>query len=183
MLLYLMRHGIAQDRYDPDAPSDPERPLTARGIERTESAVAGLLALDVEPDVVLTSPYVRARETAEIAARVLRCDRASIIETEALLPICDPSRLFLDLRRIDPSQALCVGHAPSIDELCAFALGGGTAPLTELKKAGVAAIQIDAPAPAPAGRLLWLLEPGMLRELGRVAQDKRPRRRKRGKRP
>ena len=66
MRLYLMRHGIAIDREDPDCPSDPERYLTPKGIQRTRAAARGLRALRVKPTALLTSPFVRAVQTGEV---------------------------------------------------------------------------------------------------------------------
>ena len=71
MILYLVRHGIAVDPNDPKSPSEPERPLTAKGVQKTRAAALGLQALGVKPDVLITSPYVRAAQTAEIFAEAL----------------------------------------------------------------------------------------------------------------
>ncbi len=74
MLLYLMRHGIAIDREDPDCPPEEERYLTSKGIARTRSAAKGLSAMNVKPTQLLTSPYVRAVQTGEIVCEVLDLD-------------------------------------------------------------------------------------------------------------
>ena len=71
MLVYLMRHGIAQDRDDPESPPDPDRQLTRKGAERTAEVARGLRALGVKPGAVLTSPYLRAAQTAAIAETAL----------------------------------------------------------------------------------------------------------------
>ena len=71
MLLYLVRHGIAMDREDPNCPPDTERPLTPRGMKRTHAAALGLLAMKVKPDAVLTSPWLRSVQTAEIFCEVI----------------------------------------------------------------------------------------------------------------
>ena len=71
MLLYLVRHGIAVDREDPNSPPDPERPLTPRGMKRTHAAALGLAAMKIEPDAVLTSPWLRAVQTAQLACAPL----------------------------------------------------------------------------------------------------------------
>ncbi|HEY3355514.1 MAG TPA: phosphohistidine phosphatase SixA [Polyangia bacterium] len=168
MLLYLMRHGIAQDREDPESPPDPDRQLTRKGAQRTRAAARGLRALGVDPGAILTSPYLRALATAEGVARELGFSEDAITQTEALLPDTAPARFFEELGRSGAGEVIAVGHAPSIDELCAYALGGGRAPFTELRKAGVACIQLEDPA-APQGRLVWLLEPRMLRGLGKGA--------------
>ncbi|MCA8962267.1 MAG: histidine phosphatase family protein, partial [Planctomycetes bacterium] len=60
MILYVMRHGIAFPREDPDCPPDFERPLTERGRERTHDAARGLVEMGVRPTAVLSSPLVRA---------------------------------------------------------------------------------------------------------------------------
>ena len=71
MILYIVRHGIAVDRTDPKSPPEPERPLTAKGVQKTRSAALGLKELGVKPDVLITSPYVRAAQTAEIFAEAV----------------------------------------------------------------------------------------------------------------
>jgi phosphohistidine phosphatase len=171
MLLYLMRHGIAQDREDPESPPDPDRQLTRQGVQRTRDAARGLRSLGVEPGAVLTSPYLRALATAQIVARELGFPEEDVVQTEALLPDTAPAVLFEELGRRGLGEVLVVGHAPGIDELCAHALGGGRAPFTELRKAGVACIELADPA-EPRGKLLWLLEPRMLRGLRRGAGKK-----------
>jgi phosphohistidine phosphatase len=178
MRLYLMRHGIAQDRDDPESPPDPDRQLTKKGVLRTRAAARGLCALGVEPGAILASPYLRALATAEAAAQMLGFNEDAIVQTEALLPDTSPALFFGELARLDAGEVLAVGHTPSIDELVAFALGGGRAPFTALRKAGVAGIEID-DLRAPKGRLLWLLEPRVLRALG---ADAKPRSHAGGKR-
>src|SRR5581483_8354066 len=83
MRLYLMRHGIAIDREDPDCPPDPERFLTPKGIQRTRAAARGLRALRVKPAALLTSPYVRAVQTGEIVCEVLGLDAKQLRTTDA----------------------------------------------------------------------------------------------------
>src|SRR5437867_11807016 len=71
MELYFFRHGIAVDRDDPAAPADEDRPLTDDGQRKTRSAAKGLERLELGLDRILTSPWLRAVETADIAAEVL----------------------------------------------------------------------------------------------------------------
>ena len=165
MLIYLMRHGIAQDRDDPDSPPDPDRQLTRKGADRTREVALGLRTLGVDPGAILTSPYLRAAQTAAIAAHALRFVGEWVEQTEALLPNGDPARLFAELLEVEADAVLLVGHAPNLDEVIAFALGGGREPVTRLKKAGVACVAVESLA-APRGRLVWLLEPRALRRLG-----------------
>jgi len=67
MRIIFLRHGIAIDREHPDCPDDPDRYLTADGISRTRKAIKGLKRLGIQPRHVLSSPWRRARETAELA--------------------------------------------------------------------------------------------------------------------
>ena len=134
MRLYLMRHGIAIDREDPDCPSDPERYLTPKGIQRTRAAARGLRALRVKPTALITSPFVRAVQTGEVACEVLGLDSKQLRTTDALRPEAKPARLAEELARLT-GEVICFGHAPQIDEFIAHALKA-TAPFTALKKSG-----------------------------------------------
>ena len=84
MILYIVRHGIAVDREDPKAPPEAERPLTAKGIQKTRSAALGLRSAGAKPDVLITSPYVRAAQTAEIFAEALGIAVEKIRATDTL---------------------------------------------------------------------------------------------------
>src|SRR5688572_10358211 len=112
MIVVLFRHGIAQDREDPASPPEAERRLTPKGIERTCEAARGLARLGVRPDAVLSSPYRRARETAEIALKKLGVERRDVVLTDALLPEAPPGDLLRVLERLDVGCVLCAGHAP-----------------------------------------------------------------------
>lgn len=164
MLLYLMRHGIAIDREDPKCPPDPERFLTKKGMEKTRAVAQGLRALGIQPEAMLSSPFVRAVQTAEITAAALGFARDKIRQTEALIFGRKPAELFRDLARVRAREVICFGHAPHLDEVIAFALGCRS-PVTSLKKAGVACLELKAVAP-PRGSLLWVHTPRSLRILG-----------------
>lgn len=163
MRLYLMRHGIAIDREDPDCPTDAERYLTPKGIQRTRAAARGLRALRVKPAALLTSPYVRAVQTGEIVCEVLGLDAKQLRTTDALKPEAKPARLAEELARFG-GEVICFGHAPHVDEFIAHAMKA-TAPFTALKKSGVACMDIDSLAPLRA-ILIWVLTSRVLRRLG-----------------
>ncbi len=178
MRLLLVRHGIAAERPEHDGP-DATRPLTAAGRKKTREAAAGLAALGLAPRVVLSSPLVRARETAALVAAAL--DVSDVRETEALEPGADPFLLLAELARLpgadpgggrddeeDADLVAAVGHLPHLDALIAHALAPGLPPVTSLKKAGAALLELPAVRPAGGGaRLCWLLEPRQLRSLAR----------------
>ncbi len=164
MLLYLFRHGEATDREDPECPPDAERPLTREGVEKTRLAARGLRRLGVKPDLIVSSPLLRAVQTAELAAAELSYAKEKIRRTRALEPEADPAEFLKELARWKQDEVLCAGHAPHLDEMIAHAVGV-RASFTALKKAGAACLEFGSSAPARAA-LLWLIPPKVLRELG-----------------
>jgi phosphohistidine phosphatase len=160
VLVYLMRHGTAVDRADPACPPDPARPLTSEGRRRTSAAAKGLAAFGVVPVQIWTSPYLRAKETADIVREMLRAPLPPI-ETEALLPGAAPERIQSELRQARLDSVLCVGHLPHLDRLIAFLLGAAR-DVSALKKAGVACLEWP---PRGHATLLWLATPRLLRKL------------------
>jgi phosphohistidine phosphatase len=164
MLLYIVRHGIAIDREDPKCPSDPERYLTPDGIKRTREVAKSIAAAIDAPRVFISSPYVRAVQTAEIFAEALEFSKAKIEKSELLLPGAEPGAFLRELsRRKAVESAMCFGHAPQLDELIAAALGTKK-DVTELKKAGAACVELPR-VHAGAGKLLWLITPRVARKL------------------
>ena len=163
MDLYIVRHGLAIDREDPKSPPEAERYLTEEGIEKTNQVAKGVAALGVSADLLVSSPYVRAMQTAEIFAAALEYPKQKIRQSEALLPGAEPSAFFRELAKDKQSSAVfCFGHAPHLDELIATALGLKQ-PITSLKKAGVALLELKRLSP-PSGKLIWLATPKLLRK-------------------
>jgi phosphohistidine phosphatase len=163
--LYLVRHGIAIDREDPNCPPDPERQLTPDGIKRTHAVARGLLVLGVKPDAMLTSPLLRAVETAEIFSKVMGFPAKKIIQTDALKGTSAPANLFRELAKIKAKEVLCFGHEPHLHMVIGHLLHT-TIRITELKKAGVARLDLERISP-PQGKLIALYPPKTLRLLGK----------------
>ncbi|MGH9738716.1 MAG: SixA phosphatase family protein [Candidatus Acidiferrales bacterium] len=163
MILYLVRHGIAVDSTDPKCPPDPQRPLTARGVQKAREAGLGLRELGAKPDAIFTSPYLRAAQTAEIFAEALGFAPEKIRCSEFLKPGDNPAETVREIARLRAKEVVCFGHAPHLDMLIAYLAGARTA-FTELKKAGAACFE----QASAQGRweLRWILTPRMLRELG-----------------
>jgi phosphohistidine phosphatase len=162
--LYLVRHAIAAERGD-DWPDDTKRPLTQKGIARMRQVIRGLRALDVEVDVVLTSPLVRARQTADLLVAGLRpAPDAALLAP--LAPGGTPTAVVKNMDTSGPAATfMLVGHEPGLGELGAW-LTGAREPLA-FKKGGVCRIDFpDGPA-AAQGRLVWLATPAMLRAVGK----------------
>jgi phosphohistidine phosphatase len=166
MQLYIVRHGIAVDREDPKCPPDPDRYLTEEGVEKTKQVAAGVAAMGVTADLIFTSPYVRAAQTAEIFAAALEYPKPKIRRTDLLLPGAEPSLLFRDLaKERQASSVFLFGHAPQLDDIIATALGSKRH-LTALKKAGVALVELKRVSP-PMAALVWLATPKLLRKAGK----------------
>jgi len=166
MQLYIVRHGIAIDREGPKAPPDPDRYLTEEGIERTRQVAKGIVALGATADLLMSSPYVRAMQTAEIFAAALEYPKQKIRRTDLLLPGSEASLFFRELAKDKHSSTIfCFGHAPQLDDLIAAALRSKHH-VTSLKKAGIALLELKRISP-PNGQLLWLATPKLLRKAGK----------------
>ncbi len=164
MILHLFRHGIAIDREDPACPSEHDRFLTPKGIAKTQAAAQGLRALGLKPNVILTSPLLRAVQTAEIACEAFGYPVKKLRQIDALKPDGKPSDLFDELSGLKAEEVLCVGHAPNLDEVIAFAIGSHTA-ATSLKKAGLGSVEIESFSP-PHGTIVGIYSARALRFLG-----------------
>jgi phosphohistidine phosphatase len=161
--LYLIRHAVAEERSDA-WPDDAKRPLTAGGISRFRKSVRGLAELGVNIDVVLTSPLVRARQTAELVAAGL-APKPPLIVVEALAPGGSLQALFADLdKQSRRTRIALVGHEPGIGELAAR-LAGLRHPLA-FKKGAVCRVDLDAISLSAPGSLKWFATPKMLRSIG-----------------
>ena len=165
MLLYLVRHGIAVDREDPNCPPDTERPLTPRGMKKSHAAALGIRAMKVKPDAVLTSPWLRAMQTAEIFSEVIGFSSKKIIRTDALKGTSTPAELLRELSKMKVKEVMCFGHEPHLHLVIGQILHT-SARITELKKAGVACLELERISP-PQGQLLALYPPSTLRLLGK----------------
>ena len=162
MELYIVRHGIAIDREDPNSPADPERYLTEEGLQKTKEVAKGIAALGVTADLLISSPYVRAMQTAEIFADAFDYPRQKIRQSDALLPGAEPSLFFRELAKDKQSAAVfCFGHAPHVDELIATGVAVKHQ-ITAMKKAGVALLELKRISP-PSGQLVWLVTPKLIR--------------------
>lgn len=161
--LYLIRHGLAAERGE-NYPDDTKRPLTTRGIQRLRQEGKALAALDVTFDVILTSPLVRARQTAEALAATFR-DPPPIVNTQALAPGGTHNGIIDELAKQSHRRKYIaiVGHEPGIGELAARLLGLRK-PL-EFKKGAVCRIDVSALPLAGPGELKWFLTPRILRKI------------------
>jgi phosphohistidine phosphatase len=161
--IYLVRHAIAADRGD-GWPDDSKRPLTAKGISRMREVARGLRALGVRVDVVVTSPLVRAKQTAEVLVDALKPSQPLALAA-GLAPGIAPPQAAEGLDSFRKARRLAlVGHEPGLGELAAWLIGA-SAPLP-FKKGGVCRIDVPILPPTRTGQLVWMATPKMLRALG-----------------
>lgn len=162
--LYLMRHGDAVPRSE-DATGDSKRPLTPDGKRKMKEIARGLVRLGATVDWIVSSPLVRAVETAEIVAGALE-PGARIDQCDALRPGGSPEALISFLAA-QPRRArvLAVGHEPSLSEFAARLTGGGRHMRLAFKKGGCCLIAFDEFPPGSPGTLHWWLTPRILRRI------------------
>src|SRR3954453_9835715 len=162
--LYFIRHGLAEERGQA-WPDDAKRPLTDEGMSRMRKAVRGLARMGVSIDVVLTSPLVRTKQTAEIVAAGLD-PRPSLVNLESLAPAGSYAAVLADLEKhARKNRIALVGHEPMIGEIAARVIGSRH-PI-EFKKGAVCRIDVEALPPAGPGELRWLMTPKILRLIKR----------------
>jgi phosphohistidine phosphatase len=163
--LYLIRHGLAAERGD-HYPDDTKRPLTSRGIQRLRQEGKALVALDVTFDVILTSPLVRTRQTAEALAASFK-EAPPIVNAAGLSPTGTQNSIMEELSKQSHrrKKIALVGHEPSIGELAARLLGLRKA--LEFKKGAIARIDVTSLPMAGPGQLRWFLTPRILRRIGK----------------
>jgi len=152
-------HGIAVERDDPGVTTDAERPLTLDGARKTRIAAEGLNRLDVGFDRILTSPWLRAKQTAAILAEVLGQENPE--ELPELAGDRTPSELLGALADHHGRRTLLVGHEPLLSSAVIQLLGGEWH--LDLKKSGACAIEVDALPPRKPAILLWHLTARQLR--------------------
>jgi len=158
MEIYILRHGIAEEAR-PGVP-DAERALTEAGREKLRRVLERARAAGVAPTLILTSPYRRAKETAQVAGQVLQCGK--IVASDALAPGSSPADIWeaICARRREDSLLLA-GHEPLLGTTVAFLLGA-PAIQVDLKKAGLVRIDEENFSGAPRGILKWMLAPRLV---------------------
>jgi len=157
------RHGPAVAR-GTEGVTDAERPLTAEGRKKTAQAAKGLMALDLGFDAIFTSPLPRALETAKILSEVLQLPVPSVLD--GLSPSGSARRLLDGLRNLDGEAPLLVGHEPLLSSAVLLAVCGAAAGALELKKAGLAVVELETSSARARGMLKLLLSGSALRKLG-----------------
>jgi phosphohistidine phosphatase len=161
-MLYLVRHAIAAER-DPKEYPDDDRPLTKAGIKKMRKAARGLATLVPEVDLIVSSPLVRARETALILSDEIKA--AEYKADPGLLPGSNLDHLRAKLQKLVRTQTImCVGHEPDLGQLASLLLHARILSDNQIqfKKGGVCCLESVG---VGAMQLRWHLTPGILRKL------------------
>lgn len=167
MNLYIIRHATAVERGTPGYEDDSQRPLTDAGRKRMKRIVNGLSEIGVELDAILTSPFVRARDTAMIVAKEFDIkDRVSL--SDNLIPPGNFETLISEIREnYDVQNLALVGHEPMLSSLISWLTTGNTAMKVVLRKGGVAYLSTENLYVNGRAALQWLLTPSLMVKLSR----------------
>lgn len=165
MEVILIRHAKAGDR-DPNTwPNDDNRPLTSDGVDEQHQAATVMKKMGIRFDFLLTSPMLRARQSAEAVAEAYRWPEEPQL-TEALGHGYSVAAVVRLLAKFPPdSRVALVGHEPDLSRLAAALISSGGSTRIGLKKSGVVGIEFEGAAEAGAGTLVYQLKPGHLRKL------------------
>jgi phosphohistidine phosphatase len=160
MNLYILRHGIAVEPGSPGYEKDADRPLTPEGERKLLQIAEAMEALDLAFDLILSSPYLRARQTAEIVAEALKA-RRKLEFSDSLVPGGSPKKLVEFLNRLQPppESVLLVGHEPYLSGLVSLLVAGNPSLSMVLKKGGLCKLATESLAPGRCAALEWLLTP------------------------
>jgi phosphohistidine phosphatase len=162
MELYIFRHGLSPTLQEAGVKFDAERPLSAEGREKTRKCAEGMRALGIEVDLILSSPFLRAKETAVIAHDELKVESA--VDYSPALAIAldvEPAVEELIARFKTHKSIMIVGHEPHLTSLIGRVCGDSKLRV-ELKKAGLVKIEIIDASRELRGYLHWLVSPKIL---------------------
>jgi phosphohistidine phosphatase len=165
MDLYIVRHAIAILHGTPGIQED-DRTLTKEGIKKMQQVAAGLRTLGYIPDLILSSPLIRASHTAEILLEAFG-KRVGMKIAPALAPGGSRPELYRQIAQYakELESLMLVGHQPSLGEIAGEIVWGSPEHFVELKKAGMCAIKVESVQGIPKGSLESLLTPSILRKI------------------
>ena len=165
MMLYLVRHGIAVDVDGKAVTRDEERMLSPAGIKKIRAVAEGLKEMECVPARIVSSPLVRAVETAELMAETL-APRVAVETAECLAGHVSAADTIAWLRKQPDQDTMLVGHMPHVADLAVHLLCNCRTVDVVFKKGAVCCLSFEGRVTAGHARLEWLIQPGALRRLG-----------------
>ncbi|MFN0158639.1 MAG: phosphohistidine phosphatase SixA [Bacteroidota bacterium] len=166
MDLFILRHAIAVERGTPGYEKDSDRPLTEKGEKKMYEIAEGMRALKIKPDLILSSPFARARRTAEIAAEVLRCKKR-LVFSDTLATTAEPKDVINELMThyADRESIMLVGHEPYLSDLIStLTTDDGDLSVT-MKKGGLCKLTVGTLVDGRCATLECLLTPRNLTQI------------------
>jgi phosphohistidine phosphatase len=160
MELYILRHGIAVERGTPGYKKDSERPLTTDGEDKMRQIADAMRGMDLKFDLILSSPYTRAEQTAKIVAGELD---ETVTFSNFLEPDGNALELIGEINDERPQRVLLVGHEPALSSLISVLVTGASNAGIDLKKGGLCKLTTDKLSFGQCATLNWLLTPKQLR--------------------
>ncbi|HWO90067.1 MAG TPA: phosphohistidine phosphatase SixA [Gemmatimonadales bacterium] len=167
MEVLLLRHAEAGEADPKRWPDDSDRPITAEGREKQAAMARAIRKAGLGFEHLVTSPLVRARETADVVAEVFEYHDEPVV-SEALKPGAGPEAMVQLLAKFPPdSRVALVGHEPHLSRTAAALIGRSGDASIDLKKSGVMVIEFDGAPSLGSGTLQLLLKPKLVRKLSR----------------
>ena len=164
MDLFFLRHGEAAEKGVSGVSKDSERPLTREGMDQILEMARGMKAMDLFFDWILSSPFVRARQTAEIVAEVFKTQDL-LEETQNLVIGADPEELIREVGTRFEKSVLLVGHEPFLSRLISVLVGGESGLSIVMKKGGLCKLTLDALRYGRCAQLEWLISPDQMQKI------------------
>jgi phosphohistidine phosphatase len=166
MNLFILRHGLAVEHGAPGFAKDADRPLTPKGERKLGRIADAMESLELSFDLILSSPYTRARQTAEIIADALGL-RKKLELTDELTPGGSFSKLIdLVTHHKATENVLLVGHEPFLSELISTLAASDSSLRVTMKKGGLCKLSTDNLKPGRCATLEWLLTPKQMCLMG-----------------
>jgi phosphohistidine phosphatase len=169
MNLYILRHAIAVDAGSPAYQDDSQRPLTSRGRAKMLQIASGLRHMQVDFDLILASPHLRTRQTAEILAKPYGL-QDKLVLTPALLPEAPASQIVNEINEkyTQSQDVVLIGHQPCLNILISMLISGDPTLNITLKKGGICRLAIATLRYDRCATLEWLLYPFQIAGLARL---------------
>ena len=167
MDLYVLRHGVAAERDWHEYPNDDERPLTQHGITKLTQQVKGLNAGGLSVDLMISSPLLRAAQTAQIVRAGLATP-GELVTSNTLVPEAHPYPLLEELasKHRTRGSVMVVGHEPHLSSFISMVVSGDPSGLIRLKKGALCKLRLASLDGTRCGWLEWLMTPDQMMRLG-----------------
>jgi phosphohistidine phosphatase len=168
MKLYILRHAIAEDRDENLYPDDSLRHLTEKGEKKMVKIAEHLKNMGLQLDLILTSPYVRAYETAKIVAKTFGIMKKQLVLNDHLTPSGFAKDLIAEINEnYQVDNLMLVGHEPYLSDLVAMLVAGDPSMSIAMKKGGLCCLSIDNLGYDKCATLEWLMMPAQLTRMGK----------------